>query len=320
MRLPRAPVLLVACASLAAPQAHAQPATERPLRMIVAAAPGTATDEVARALLPGLGAALGRTVIIDNRGAMRGIAAAETAARADPNGTTLLLGTSATHAALPAINAKLPYDALRDFVAVSQIASIGMVVASHPRLPEGGMDALLRYARSAAAPIKLGSHDAVEQTAAEALGRQLGFRTESVMHKTGIAAMLALTGGTVDLSLLPPYAARPHVHAGRLRAYGITGTDRSSALPELPTFAEQGIAGYELPSWDGLFVPAGTPLDVVDAFQRGAIQALANARVRATFMELGIASVGSTPAEFAALVRRDLATFRRMASPGGKAP
>lgn len=314
MTTPSAPVLLVTCALFAAVPAQAQTASARPLRIVVAATPASPADEQIRALAPAMESALGRGLLVDNRGGGQGIPASETVARAEPNGGTLLLGSSVTHAANPALHQRLPYDPLRDFVAIAQLASTSMVVAGQPRLPGSSIAELASHARSAAAPLKLGSFDPVAQAAGLALARHLGFKLQPVLHPASIPAMLALTSGAVDLSLITPYAARAHVHAERLKAYAVTGPGRSSALPEIATLAEQGIEGYDFPCWDGLFAPAGTPIEFVSAVQRSVVQALAAPKIRGLYRELGITPVGSTPAEFAAVVKRDIATFRRIAA------
>jgi len=294
--------------------AHAQTASPRPLRIVVAATPSAPADEQIRALAPAMESALGRVLLVDNRGGGLGIPASEVVARAEPNGGTLLLGSSVTHAANPALHERLPYDPLRDFVAITQLASTGMVVAGQPRLPGSSITELASHARSATVPLKLGSFDPVAQAAGLALARHLGFKLQPTMHPASIPAMLALTSGAVDLSLITPYAARGHVHAGRLKAYGITGANRSSALPEIATLAEQDIEGYDFPCWDGLFAPAGTPVEIVSAVHRSVVQALGAPKMRGLYLELGVMPVGSTPAEFAAVVKRDIATFRRIAA------
>lgn len=309
-----ASVVVAACAFLAPMPACAQTASERPVRIVVASAPGSPADEQIRALVAFMSGSLGRALIVDNRGTGRGVPASETVARADPSGNTLLLGSSVTHAANPVLNEGLSYDPTRDFVPVTQIARTGMIVAGHRSLPGSSVPALAKHARSAPVPLKLGSHDIVEQAAGQALGRLLGFNLQPVMHQSSLPAMLALTSGAVDLSLLTPYAARPHVHGGRLKAFGITGFERSSALPEIATLAEQGIEGYDLPCWDGLFAPAGTPAEVVSAIHRSAAHALGTQSVRGLYLELGITPVGNTPAEFAAILTQDIAAFRRIAA------
>lgn len=313
MQTSSATILTALCALVAAAPARAQTESARPVRILVAAPPGTAADEQIRTLLPFLSTTLRRTLLVDNRGTGQGIPASETAARAEPNASTLLLGNSTTHAANPVLHQRLSYDPLRDFAPITQIASTGMIVAGHPRLPGNSLADLSSHARSVGAPLKLGGYEAVQQVAGEALARHLGFRLEPVLHPGSIPAMLALTAGRTDIALLTPYAARPHVHGARLKAYGITGTDRSSALPEIATLTEQGIDGYELPSWDGLFAPAGTASETVQTIHRAVVRALGEPQARSLYLELGITPVGSSPSEFAARVKRDLAIFRRIA-------
>jgi tripartite-type tricarboxylate transporter receptor subunit TctC len=312
--------LLVTCAAVAAAMpAWSQTAAGRPIRILVAAAPSTPADEQIRVLQPTMSAVLGQTLIVDNRGASDGVAASEAAARASADGHTLLLGSSVTHGANAVLYGRLPYDPLRDFAPITQLSSTGLVVTGHARLPGGTLADLAAHGRTAAVPLKLGSHDAITEFAGAALAAHLGLKTVPVRFKSSLAAMQALGSGGVELALLTPYVARPPVHAGRLKAFGITGADRSSVLPEVPTLSEQGIEGYELPGWDGLFAPAGTPRELVEGVHKSVLRALSERLARNLYDELGITPVGSTPQAFAATVKHDLDAFRRLAAKGGSA-
>jgi len=134
----------------------------------------------------------------------------------------------------------------------------------------------------------------------------------NVRYKGSAPATQALVAGEVELSMLTPLAARPHVHAGRLKAFGITSADRSSILPEVPSMQEQGVTGYEFPFWNGLFAPAGTPKDIVDIVNKSVVHALRTPEVKTRYDELGLTAVGSTPEEFSAVVKRDVAKFRKL--------
>jgi tripartite-type tricarboxylate transporter receptor subunit TctC len=286
----------------------------RPLRIVVAATPGSPADERVRSLVPALEARLGRSILVDNRGLDDGIRAAQSVAGSAADGNTLLFGNSGTHAANPALHPRLPYDPVRDFVAVSQIAASGLVIVGNPDWPGQNVEALVRHAKTLDRAIAIGGETIVERVAGAAFGRHLKLPTRTVQHASSIEHMQALRSGKTDLALLVPHVARPHVHAGRLRAFGITGEDRSPALPEVATLAEQGNEGFDVPSWEGVFAPAGTPAQGVDAAYRALRQALAIDEVRDRFRDLGVTPVGSAPDAFAAVVRRDIEVFRRLAA------
>lgn len=308
-------LLLAALSLIGAVDASSQTDVSRPLRIVVAAMPGSPADERIRALLPELQTALRRSILIDNRGFEDGLRAAQAVARSEPNGNTLLLGTSTTHAASPALDPHLPYDPVRDFVAVTQVSATGWVIVGSTRLPGNSIDALVRHANEGNRGVAFGAESRTERLAGEALGRHLKIGLRAVPHDSPIERMQALREGKVDLALLTPYIARPHVHAGRLKAFAITGDYRSPALPEVATLSEQGIEGYDVPSWDGVFAPAGEHPKNIDAIYRAIRQALDANGVRNHFRELGVTPIGSAPAAFAALVQRDVAVFKRFAAP-----
>lgn len=305
-------VLLAACSLIGAFEASSQPDAQRPLRIVVAAAPGSPSDERLRALLPMMTSTLGRTILVDNRGFEDGMRAAQAVAQSEPNGNTLLLGSSRGLAAHPALDPRLPYDPIRDFAAVTQISATGLVLVGGAQLPGTSMDALLGHAAKAGRRLTFGSESSIERLAGAALARHLRIALDDVPQDSPIAHMQALRSGKVDLTFVTPYLARPHVHAGRLKAFAITGSDRSPSLPEVATLIEQGIVGYDLPSWDGVFAPAGAPEKSLEALYRAIQRALETNDVRNRFRELGDMPVGSSPEAFAAVVKRDVATFKRL--------
>lgn len=312
MKLPLAATMLVACiVAMVASIAQAQQAAQRPLRILVGAAPSSLADEQLRVLSPALERALQRRIIVDNRAGAHGIVATEIGAKSNPDGGTLLLGNSITHAINATLYTRLPYDPIRDFTPITQISASGMIVVGQPKLPGNTLSELATYAQPSAGKLRVSVTDTVEQFAGDALWAHLGWKATNVQHKSSITAMEALRAGQVDLTLLTPAAARPHVHAGRLKAYATTGADRSPILPEVPTLQEQDVTGYEFPLWEGLFAPTHTPKEIIDAIHRGVAQALDDNGIRQRFDDLGVSAVGSTPQAFAAKVKRDLETFRK---------
>lgn len=313
MRHPLIRAIVIVCMSALLPaEVSAQSATKRPVRILVGAAPGGPSDVQIRLLLPIMTETLGQTLIVDNRASANGVIASEIASKSAPDGHTLLVGNSGTHAVNATLYAKLPYDPIRDFAPISQFSTTGLVVAGHPRLPGKTIQDLVAHAKPIPGKLNVAIPGATGELAGDSLWIQLGIKMTNVRYKGSAPATQALVSGEVELSLLTPLAARPHVHAGRLKAFGITSADRSSVLPEVPTMLEQGVKGYEFPFWNGLFAPANTPKAIVQAAYRSVVQALRNPEVKIRYDELGLTPVGSTPEEFSAVVKRDVEKFRKL--------
>ncbi len=304
----RCVLLAIAVASFAA----AAQSPKRPVRVLVGAAPGGPSDVQIRLLLPVMTEALGQVLIVDNRASANGVLASEIAARAAPDGHTLLVGNSGTHAVNATLYTKLGYDPVRDFAPISQFSTTGLVVAAHPRLPGRTIQDLAAHAKANPGKLNAGIPGATGELAGDSLWAQLGIKITNVRYKGSAPSTQALIAGEVDVSMLTPLAARPHVQSGRLKAFGITSADRSAILPEVPTMLEQGVTGYEFPFWNGLFAPAHTPKETVNAVFKSVVQALNTPEIRQRYAELGLTPVGSAPAEFAQVVRRDVAKFRKL--------
>jgi tripartite-type tricarboxylate transporter receptor subunit TctC len=305
--------LSIACALALLPApALAQTASKRPVRILVGAAPGGPSDIQIRLLLPAMTEALGQLLIVDNRASANGVLASEIASKSAPDGHTLLVGNSGTHAVNATLYTKLAYDPIRDFTPISQFSTTGLVVAAHPRLPGKSIQDLAAHAKPNPGKLNVGIPGATGELAGDSLWAQLGIKMTNVRYKGSAPATQALISGEVDLSMITPLAARAHVQSGRLKAFGITSAERSSVLPEVPTMLEQGVKGYEFPFWNGLFAPAKTPKAIVDEVYKSVAQALNTPEVRARYAELGLTPVGSTPDEFAAVVKRDVAKFRKL--------
>jgi tripartite-type tricarboxylate transporter receptor subunit TctC len=260
---------------------------------------------------------LGRTIIIDNRASNNGIVAMDIVARSAADGHTWAVGNSGTHSVNPALYKKLSYDPLRDFVAVSQFSTTGMVVAGSPRLPGTSINDLVAYAKKQPGKMNIAIPGATGELAGDALWAQLQIKMTNVPYRGSAPSMLAVMAGEADIALLTPLAVQTHVQSGRLKAYGVTSKERSPVLPDVPTIAEQGVTGYEFPYWNGLFVAAGTPDRMVRAIHRAVLAALQEPEVKERFKQLGLVAVGNTPEEFRELVRRDVEKCRRIVKESG---
>jgi tripartite-type tricarboxylate transporter receptor subunit TctC len=303
--------------ALASNSTFAQGSGKRPVRVLVGSPPGGPSDIQIRLLLPKLTEALGQTLIVDNRASNNGIMAADIAAKSPPDGHTFAVGNSGTHAVNASLYLKLPYDPVRDFTPVSQFSTTGMVVAANARLPGTSIHDLVAYAKRNPGKLNVAIPGATGELAGDALWAQLKLQMTNVPYKGSAPSELALVSGEADLSLLTPLATLAHIQAGRLKAYGITSTQRSPVLPDVPTLAEQGVEGYEFAFWNGLFAPARTPDSAVRAAHRGIVQALQVPEVKERFRQLGLVIVGNSPEEFSAVVKRDVEKFRKIVIESG---
>jgi tripartite-type tricarboxylate transporter receptor subunit TctC len=304
-----AAALAVACASSAS---FAQISGKRPVRILVASSPGGPSDIQIRLLVPTMSEVMSQTLIVDNRPSANGVLATEIASHANPDGHTFAVGNSGTHAVNATLYRKLSYDPVKDFAAVSQFSTTGLVMAAHPRLPGRTIQDLAQAAKAQPGKFNVAIAGATGELAGDALWSMLKVRMTNVRFKGSAPATLSLLSGETDLCVLTPLAAKPHLMAGRLKAYGISSTTRSPILPELSTMAEQGVTGYDFQFWNGLFAPARTPGPALRAAHKGIVEALRTPSVKKRFDELGLVIVGNSPEEFAKIVRTDVAKFRKI--------
>ena len=298
--------------AIASSPIFAQGLGKRPVRVLVASPPGGPSDVQIRLLVPRMSELLGQTLIVDNRPSNNGVVASEIASKAIPDGLTLAVGNSGTHAVNATLYAKLPYDPVRDFAAISQFSTTGLVVAANPRLPGQSVQDLVAFAKDKPGKLNVAVAGATGELAGDALWFRLKLKMTNVRYKGSAPSELSVVSGETDLSLLTPLATLNHLQSGRLKAYGITSLKRSPVLPDVPTFAEQGVQGFEIQFWNGLFAPAGTPASIVRAMNKAIVYALAAPEVKERFGQLGLVIVGSTPEEFSAVVKRDVEKFRKV--------
>jgi len=290
----------------------AQGLGKRPVRILVASPPGGPSDTQIRLLVPKMSEMLGQTLIVDNRPSNNGVVASEIAAKAAPDGLTFAVGNSGTHAVNATLYAQLPYDILRDFAPISQFSTTGLVVAANPRLPGRSVQDLVAFAKNQPGKLNVAIAGATGELAGDALWARLNLKMTNVRYKGSAPSELSVVSGETDLSMLTPLATRNHLQSGRLKAYGITSLKRSPVLPDVPTFDEQGVRGFEIQFWNGLFAPAGTPARIVNAMNKAVVYALQAPEVKERFQQLGLVIVGSSPQEFSAVVKRDVEKFRKV--------
>ncbi|AOZ03429.1 ABC transporter substrate-binding protein [Cupriavidus sp. USMAHM13] len=309
----RAPALLAALVlvTLAGTGARAETFPDKPLRLVVPFTPGGTTDILARVVGQKLGDALGQPVVIDNRPGAGGNIGAEVVAKAAPDGYTLLMGTLGTQVTNQFLYARMPYDSARDFAPVTLVANSPNVLMTNATLPVGSVADVIALARREPGKINYASTSTggSPHLSGELLDRMAGITMQHVPYKGAAPAMTDLLAGQVNLMFDNLPSALAQIQAGKVRALAVTGKQRSAVLPEVPTFAESGLPGYEVNSWFGLLAPAGTPAERVGKLQQAVAKVLALPEVRQRIQQLGAEPGGDSPAAFAAILRADTAKW-----------
>lgn len=293
--------------------ALAQPYPTRPIRLIVPYPPGGATDVIARGIGEKVSQTIGQQVVVDNRGGGGQIIGTDLVAKSAPNGYTILL-PSVTHAINPGLHGKLPYDSMRDFTAVSLVASSPNVLVLHPSVAARTTKELIALAKSRPGQLNYASsgNGSGGHLAAELFKTMTNTDMTHVPYKGGGPAYVDLVAGQVNLMFTSPVATLPHVKAGRLRALATTGARRASALPDLPTIAEAGLTGYEASLWYGILTPAGTSPAIVSLLHTHIVAALAQADFKERMAPLGVDIIGSTPETFRKHIEQETAKWTRV--------
>ena len=280
---------------------------ERPVRLVVAFAPGGFTDIVARLVAAKLSEVLGQQVVVDNKAGAGGVIGTEVVAKAPPDGYTLLLGTISTHAMNPHLYAKLPYDPVKDFAPVARIANSPNILVVHPSVPAKSVAELIALAKAKPGDLKYGSggNGTSSHLAAEMFKAMAGVDIQHIPYRSTSNAATALLAGEISLMFDTLPSALPQVRAGKLRALAVTVAERVPSLPELPTVAESGLPGFEMGVWVGLFAPAGTPQPVIARLDAESKALLALPDIATRFDELGLTPFYAPPDGLAAYLRQE---------------
>jgi len=311
-------VVAAAVAALGAAQAAAQAFPSRPVRMIVPQSAGGSTDVIARVVANRMGEGLGQTVVVDNRPGAGSINGTEMVVHATPDGHTLL-AVAASFTINPALHKKLPFDPILDFSPVSQLATLPHVLVVHPSVPVNSVKDLIALAKAKPGELNYASSGVATSThlAAELFMFLSGTKMVNVPYKGGAPAMTAMLGGQCQLNFATISTAIPHIRGGKLRALAVTSAKRSVAAPEFPTIAEAGVPGYAHASWVGLLAPAKTPPAVMNRLHAEAVKAINAPDVKAALLKDGLEATGTTPAEYAAIIKTEVAKWIKVAKAAG---
>jgi len=312
--LPRC-VLAAACVVAASgATAQAQNYPDRPIRFIVPFAPGGTNDIVARLSGAKLSENLGQPVVVDNRGGANAAIGTEIAARALPDGYTLLV-VNINFAINPAMMGKLPYDALQDFAPISLLATSPTVLASHPSLPVTSVQELIAYARAHPGKLNYSTSGSGSSThiPMELLSSITGIRMMPIHYKGGGPALIDLLSGRVPVGFTTILSVLPHIRSNRLRALAVSSTKRSNALLNVPTIAESGVAGYEFVGWWGVVAPAKTPPAIVKRLNAEFVKIQHQPYMTDHLSQEGAEPQTVTPEDFAKFLRAETAKWTKVA-------
>lgn len=285
----------------------AQEYPSKPLRFISPFAPGGGTDTVGRLLATPLSRTLGQNVIVENRPGASTIIGTELVARAPADGYTILI-MSPSYTSNPFVRAKLPYDPLNDFTAVTRLVSTAMVIAAHPSVPAKNVKELVALAKANPGALTYGTASIIgaQRIAAELFKNAAGVDITHVPFNGGAPATLSTVGGHTTLLVTNIIEAAPNARAGRLRVLGVTTAKRSDVMPEVPTIAESGYPGFDAGNWFGAIVRAGTPKAVVDRLHSEMTKALELPEVREPLLRQGLVPASTSPDQFNAFIRSEM--------------
>jgi tripartite-type tricarboxylate transporter receptor subunit TctC len=285
---------------------------DRPIKFVVPVSAGGTTDIMARVLAARLSAAWGQPVIVENKPGGSGIAAAESVARARPDGYTLFMGTIGTLSVNQSLFPKLSYDSMRDFAPVTLVAVAPIVLVINPKVPARNVAELVALAKSKPGSLNYSTsgNGASPHLAAELFKSLAGIDVVHVPYNGGGPSIAAVISGDVHMMFDNVFTALPHVKDGRLRALAVASRERSKSMPDVPTMAEAGLPGHEIAGWVGLVAPAATPGEIVRKLSSELARQMAFPEVREKFV--GADPVGNTPEEFAAFLRAEIAKWGKL--------
>jgi len=300
--------------------AQAQGFPNKPLRLIVPFPPGGVTDISSRVVAQKLSTELGQPVVVENRAGASGVIGAEAGAKAAADGYTLTMGNISTLAINAVTFAKLPYDPVTSFAPVSMVAIQPLVIAVHPSVPAQTLAELVALAKAQPGKLNFGTAGSSIYLAVEFFNTAAGIKMNHVPYKGSSPAITDLIGGQLQVLFDPFSSLYPQVRSGKARGLAVTTLKRSAQAPTLPTVAELGYPGFDVSSWQGIVVPAGTPRDVLDRLNREVVKVLGSQDVRDQFAVHSAEASPSTPEQFGAYIRQEITRWKKVATDAGVKP
>ena len=293
----------------------------RPIRVIVPQSAGGSTDLAARIVMQRLSDALGQPIVVDNRPGAGSLNGTETVAKAAPDGHTLL-AVAASFTINPSLHERLPFDPLRDFVAITRIAALPHILVVHPTLPVKSVKELIALSKAKPGELNYASSGVATSThlAAELFRHMTGTDMVQVPFKGGAPGMVGLLSGQVQLYFATISTALPHVKSGKIRALAVTSAKRSVVAPEYPTIAEAGVGGYEHASWVGVLAPAQTPAPVINRLNAEIVKLVNTQEVKTLLLRDGLEPVGDSTREFGGVIKAEIAKWMKVVRAAGIKP
>lgn len=298
--------------------ALAQPYPSKPIRVVVPFAAGGAVDQLARIMSARLQETLGQPAVVENRPGAGGTTGANDVAKSAPDGYTILQNTNG-QAISPAIYKSLPFDTLRDFIPVTQLVATSTVLVVNPKFPARSAKELIALAKTKPRGLNYGMTGVGNSLhlTMEMFKRAAGIEMQAIPYRGDAPLATALVAGEVDVAVVPLVAILPHVQSRALRALAVNSATRSALLPDVPTVSEDAIPGFEASGWQGWFVPAKTPPEIVATIHRETAKIIADPAIAKRLLAMGNEPVGSTPEAFTARFRDDVARFAKVIKEAG---
>ena len=305
--------------AFAVPQAHAQAYPSKAIRFVVPYPAGGPLDTVARLLAAKVSESVKQPVIVDNKPGAGGNIGAEIVAKSPPDGYTIVMGALATHAINPTLYKSIPYDPIRDFTPITQVAATPNILVVHPSVPAANVREFIAYAKANPGKLSFGSGSIGSggHLAGELFKTMAGVDMVHVPYKGAAPAMQDLIGGQIHLMFDNLASALTQVRAGKVRALAVTTAKRTALASEFPTIAESGLPGFDIETWFGVLAPAGIPREALDRLHAEFAKALAAPDVREKMVHLGAEPIGNKPEEFAAYIKAEAEKYAKVIRASG---
>jgi tripartite-type tricarboxylate transporter receptor subunit TctC len=298
--------------------AWAQNYPVKPIRMFVAAGAGGTSDVIARAIAQKLSENLGQQVVVDNRPGANGVIGADAAAKAVPDGYSIILGSVSTHGSNPSFYTRLPYDPVRDFAPISMVGQAPYVIVVQPSFPANSVKEFIAQVQAKPGQINYGAGTNAARVGTEMFTSMTGIRLTHVPYKSTAQALTDLMAGQVQVIFEPLVTALPHIKAGKLKVLGITSAMRLPMVPDIPTVVEAGVAGYEYSGWLAMYAPAGVPRDVVQKLNTEIAKILPGIAER--LRSLGFEPQATSPEQLSAYTKSEIAKYAKFVKEAGIQP